>query len=71
MTASTTSGQPPLAVVTPDPPTTISPTPASPELLAELAEYSRRLESADPQAIIRWAVEKYFPKLTMATAFGP
>jgi len=44
---------------------------ASPELLAELAEYSRRLETASPQEILAWAVEKYYPKLTMATAFGP
>lgn len=44
---------------------------ASPELLAELAEHSRRLESATPQEIIAWAVREYFPQLTMATAFGP
>jgi phosphoadenosine phosphosulfate reductase len=37
----------------------------------ELAEQSRRLETASPQKIIAWAVERYFPKLTMATAFGP
>ncbi len=37
----------------------------------ELAEHSRRLESSSPQEIIAWAVERYFPKLTMATAFGP
>jgi len=44
---------------------------ASPELLEELAGYSRELEAASPQEIIAWAVKKYFPKLTMATAFGP
>jgi phosphoadenosine phosphosulfate reductase len=44
---------------------------ASPELLQELKEHSQRLETASPEEIIRWAVEKYFPKLTMATAFGP
>lgn len=38
---------------------------------AWLAEQSARLESAAPQEIIRWAVEHYFPRLTMATAFGP
>ena len=32
---------------------------------------AERLEGATPQEIIAWAVEKYFPKLTMATAFGP
>lgn len=43
----------------------------SQELLAELQAHSQRLESATPQDIVRWAVETYFPKLTMATAFGP
>jgi phosphoadenosine phosphosulfate reductase len=43
----------------------------TPELIAELAEASRRLETADPETIIRWAVDRYFPRLTMATAFGP
>ncbi len=43
----------------------------SAELLEELAEHSRRLDRAGPPEIIAWAVEKYFPKLTMATAFGP
>jgi phosphoadenosine phosphosulfate reductase len=49
----------------------VQPVAATPELLEELAEYSRRLEGASPQEIITWAVEKYAPKLTMATAFGP
>lgn len=44
---------------------------ASPEFLAELADASRRLESAEPEEIIRWAVNRHGPKLTMATAFGP
>jgi phosphoadenosine phosphosulfate reductase len=44
---------------------------ATPELLEELAEHSRRLDGAAPQEIIAWAVKQYFPKLTMATAFGP
>jgi phosphoadenosine phosphosulfate reductase len=45
---------------------------AAPEgLLEELAQASRRLETATPQEIIAWAVGQYFPKLTMATAFGP
>ncbi len=49
------------------------PTPITPssELLEELAGYSRLLEDATPQEIITWAVKQYFPKLTMATAFGP
>lgn len=48
-----------------------APITASPELLAELAAHSQRLETATPQQIIAWAVEQYAPKLTMATAFGP
>lgn len=43
----------------------------TPEQLELLAEHSRRLESASPEEIIRWAVENFRPKLTMATAFGP
>lgn len=39
--------------------------------VALLADASRRLESATPQEIIAWGVAHYFPKLTMATAFGP
>lgn len=44
---------------------------ATPELLADLAEASRRLETASPEEIISWAVDRYAPYLTMATAFGP
>lgn len=44
---------------------------ATPELLADLASESERLESATPQAILRWAVERYGERFTMATAFGP
>lgn len=32
---------------------------------------SEALEKASPEEIIGWAVETYFPKLSMATAFGP
>lgn len=52
---------------TPEPPVRI----ASAEELAQLAEASRQLETASPEEIIAWAVENYFPSLTMATAFGP
>src|SRR5437868_12696357 len=38
---------------------------------AELARTSEQLESATPQDILSWAVREYFPKLIMATAFGP
>jgi phosphoadenosine phosphosulfate reductase len=39
-------------------------------LSAELDEASRRLEGATPQEILRWAVERFAPRFTMATAFG-
>lgn len=41
------------------------------DLAADLEQQSRRLETASPEEIIRWAVERFFPYLTMATAFGP
>lgn len=41
------------------------------ELLAELVAASDRLESATPQEILRWAVDRFAPRFTMATAFGP
>jgi phosphoadenosine phosphosulfate reductase len=44
---------------------------ATPEFLEGLQAYSRQLEGASPSEIITWAVKKYHPKLTMATAFGP
>src|SRR5438105_14923016 len=37
---------------------------------AEIAAASERLSQAEPQAVLRWAVDQFFPKLTMATAFG-
>ncbi len=43
----------------------------SAELLAELSSESARLENATPQEILRWGVERYAPRFTMATAFGP
>ncbi len=39
--------------------------------LAELESASRHLENAKPWEILAWAIERYHPKLTMATAFGP
>ena len=41
------------------------------DFLAELQRESESLESATPQEILRWAVDRYAPKFTMATAFGP
>ncbi len=37
----------------------------------QIAEASRMLDGQSPQKILRWAVAEFFPKLTMATAFGP
>src|SRR5262245_50150762 len=36
----------------------------------DLAAVSRELEGKTPQEILKWAVKRFFPKLTMATAFG-
>ncbi|MFV2070341.1 MAG: phosphoadenylyl-sulfate reductase [Pirellulales bacterium] len=44
---------------------------ANPDQLAELRRASDQLEGASPEEIVRWAVDHYFPRLTMATAFGP
>lgn len=30
----------------------------------------QQLENAEPQTVLRWAVDTFYPKLTMATAFG-
>ncbi len=35
-----------------------------------IAEASRQLEGRPPQEVLRWAVDTFFPRLTMATAFG-
>ncbi len=37
----------------------------------DLQEVSARLKGAHPREVLRWAVETYHPRLTMATAFGP
>ena len=69
MTATTSLGpMQPAILAEKTPPPTVA---ASPQLLEELAEHSRCLDGASPQEIISWAVKQYFPKLTMATAFGP
>ncbi len=44
---------------------------ATDDYFAYLREVSERLETATPAEIIRWAVAEFYPKLTMATAFGP
>jgi phosphoadenosine phosphosulfate reductase len=37
----------------------------------ELAEVNLRLAKSSPVEILKWGVERFFPRLTMATAFGP
>jgi phosphoadenosine phosphosulfate reductase len=36
----------------------------------QLAAANRRLEDAAPQDVLAWAVDAFYPRLTMATAFG-
>src|SRR5271167_352042 len=36
----------------------------------QIAAASQELAQASPQRILRWAVDRFFPRLTMATAFG-
>lgn len=36
-----------------------------------IVQANRQLETASPETILRWAVEQFHPRLTMATAFGP
>src|SRR6476619_7069592 len=42
-------------------------TQATPE---EIAEANERLARATPQEVLRWAVDRFHPRLLMATAFG-
>lgn len=51
--------------------TPASSTPRSLPPAEELAAASRELEGASPPEIIRWGVERFGDRLTMATAFGP
>jgi phosphoadenosine phosphosulfate reductase len=41
------------------------------DLKAEISHENQRLETAEPQEILRWAAERFGQKFTMATAFGP
>jgi phosphoadenosine phosphosulfate reductase len=71
MSPSSPDVSPDLRVVSPPPETAEGKLVYTPELQAELAAASQQLETATPQDILRWAVEHYAPKFTMATAFGP
>lgn len=37
----------------------------------QIAAANGQLEGKSPQEVLRWAVQAFFPRLTMATAFGP
>jgi phosphoadenosine phosphosulfate reductase len=37
----------------------------------QIADANAILEGKPPQDVLRWAVDEFFPRLTMATAFGP
>jgi phosphoadenosine phosphosulfate reductase len=37
----------------------------------QIAEACAKLDGQTPEAILKWAVDQFFPRLTMATAFGP
>jgi phosphoadenosine phosphosulfate reductase len=65
------SSTPTLRVVNPPAETAEGKLVYSPELQAELDAASQQLETASPEEILRWAVDHYAPKFTMATAFGP
>lgn len=41
------------------------------EVLADLKSWSDKLESAQPEEILEWAVDRYKDKFAFATAFGP
>jgi len=41
------------------------------DFLADLETDSQRLESATPQEILQYAIDRFAPRFTMATAFGP
>ena len=36
----------------------------------ELGQISRRMEEETPQQVLRWAVDEFFPELTLACSFG-
>jgi phosphoadenosine phosphosulfate reductase len=41
------------------------------DLLDELSQANDLLENSTPQEILRWTAERFAPRFTMATAFGP
>jgi phosphoadenosine phosphosulfate reductase len=43
----------------------------SPFSAAQIEDACAKLEGQSPEVILPWAVDAFFPRLTMATAFGP
>ena len=43
----------------------------TPELAKEIEAKNAELESSTPEEILRWSIQRFAPKFTMATAFGP
>src|SRR5215470_5318478 len=41
------------------------------EFTKDIEQGNMSLEGQSAQSILRWAVDHFFPRLTMATAFGP
>ncbi|HZN32434.1 MAG TPA: phosphoadenylyl-sulfate reductase [Pirellulaceae bacterium] len=48
-----------------------SPLELTDELAAEIRIASEKLENAEPVEILKWATDRFAPRFTMATAFGP
>lgn len=49
---------------------TVEPTAEQQQVIDELAEAAARLDDAPPQDILRWAVQRYQPRITLACSFG-
>jgi len=68
-------GIPALKVVIPaevrEPPLSPAPQTATSDILDECSHASSDLETASPQQILAWAIGRFAPRFTMATAFGP
>ncbi|MDR2116110.1 MAG: phosphoadenylyl-sulfate reductase [Planctomycetaceae bacterium] len=50
--------------------TTFQPKQATPEQAELIKHWNEKLEGSNPEAILRWAVTTFAPKLTMGTALG-
>lgn len=48
-----------------------SPASRVPMTPSQLADAVALLDGRSPQAVLKWAVAEFYPRLTMATAFGP